>query len=152
MSSATGLIFLDVAVPMYAAGRPHPFMLASRWIMAEIAAGRLHVAIDTETIQEVLHRYASLQRFSDAGTVANELLTIVPRVLPVTAADVQAPVLLFRQYAPQGVPSRDIVHAAVMQNNGIAQIITPDCHFDKIAGIMRLDPLQLHMHAGQPTP
>ena len=84
--------------------------------------------------------------------MANDLLILVPRILPVTVADVQRAVSLFPLYAVRGIPARDIIHAAVMQGHGMTQIISPDTHFDNIAGISRLDPLTLHRQAGQPTP
>src|SRR5258708_39788096 len=112
--------------------------------MTEVAAGRFQAVIDTEIIQEVLHRYASQRRFADAVNMANDLLTLVPRVLPVTAADMQRAVNLFPQYAANGIPARDLVHAAVMQGHGLTEIISPDTHFDQIAGLTWLDPLILH--------
>ncbi len=37
--------------------------------------------------------------------------------------------------------SRDVIHAAVMFNNGISKMISTDKHFDVIMGIRRIDPL-----------
>jgi len=63
--------------------------------------------------------------------------------------DVQVAVGLFQQYSPQGVRSRDIVHAAVMQNNRLTEIISTDIHFDLIQGLTRLDPLTLYQNASR---
>jgi hypothetical protein len=38
---------LDINVPMYAAGRAHPYREACIWVMTEITEGRLAAAIDT---------------------------------------------------------------------------------------------------------
>jgi predicted nucleic acid-binding protein len=84
-----------------------------------------------------------LGRWEIATTMASNLLDLVPVVYPVLEADVRRAVELFREYAPQGVTIRDVLHAAVMQNNGIAQIISTDEHFDRIEGITRLDPRTL---------
>ena len=143
---------LDTAVPMYAAGTPHPYRDACQWVMTEIANGRMQVVIDAEVIQEILHRYGALGRFSDAVHMARDLMTLVPQILPVAAADMQMAVTLFQQYAPQGVRARDAIHAAVMQNHGLVQIISSDAHFDLIAGLTRLDPIVLHQTASQSTP
>jgi predicted nucleic acid-binding protein len=145
-----GSLMLDVAVPMYAAGTPHAYQPACQWTMTEIAAGRLSAAIDTETIQEVLHRYGALGRFAAAVQIATDLLSIVSQVLSVNSADAQLAIQPFQQYAAQGVPARDLVHAAVMQNNGLTEIVSPDKHFDLIAGITRVDPLTLY--AARPGP
>jgi hypothetical protein len=39
-----------------------------------------------------------------------------------------------------------------MQNNGLTHIISPDAHFDVFPGITRIDPITLHVQAGQPPP
>ena len=152
MSAVTTPAFLDVTVPMYAAGSLHPYQPACLWLMSQITAGALDVAIDTEIVQEVLHRYGALRRYAEAVRMANHLLTLIPHVIPVTEADMRVAVALFQQHALHGVPARDLIHAAVMQNHGLTQIISPDTHFDNIAGITQLDPLTLHLQAGQPTP
>jgi predicted nucleic acid-binding protein len=75
--------------------------------------------------------------------MASNLLDLVPVVYPVLEADARRAVELFREYAPQGVTARDVLHAAVMQNNGITKIISTDEHFDRIEGLLRLDPQTL---------
>jgi hypothetical protein len=71
---------LDVSVPMYAAGQAHAYKESCVWIMSEVAAGRLDVAIDTEIVQEILYRYGALQRWDVAVALATDLLTLVPTV------------------------------------------------------------------------
>ena len=136
-------VFLDVNIPMYAAGQPHKYKNACVWVMGEIAQGRLTAVIDTEIIQEILYRYGALQRWEIATAMSANLLTLVPVVYPVSAADIRLTVKLFQQYAPQGIKARDLIHAAVMQNNGLTQIISTDKHFDLIDGVTRLDPQTL---------
>jgi predicted nucleic acid-binding protein len=135
---------LDVSVPMYAAGQPHVYKESCVWIMSEVAAGGLDVAIDTEIVQEILYHYGALQRWDVAVALATDLLTLVPTIYPVRVADAQLAVTLFAQYAPQGISARDLVHAAVMHNRDLTQIISVDAHFDRIAGITRLDPRVLY--------
>src|SRR2546430_11442621 len=38
---------------------------------------------------------------------------------------------------------------AVMQNNGVTEIISADRHFDQVDGIVRLDPLELFRRPGR---
>jgi predicted nucleic acid-binding protein len=124
---------LDVNVPMYAAGRAHPYKEACVWVMTEVAEGRLAAAIDVEAVQEILYRYGELQQWETGFTMANSLLDLVPIVYPVSLDDVRLTVDLFRQYAPQGVKARDLIHVAVMRNRGLTRIISTDQHFDRIA-------------------
>lgn len=137
-------IFLDVNVPMYAAGKPHALKEACAWILTQITEGELLAAIDTEIIQEILYRYGALQEWKVATTMATNLLELVPVVHPVTPDDIKLTVTLFQQYGPQGVRARDLIHVAVIHNNGLSQIISTDAHFDLITGITRLDPVQLY--------
>jgi predicted nucleic acid-binding protein len=54
---------------------------------------------------------------------------------------------LFKQYAHQGPTARDVIHVAVMRNNGLSRIVTTDEHFERFEGIKRLDPLLLFSQA-----
>lgn len=135
--------FLDVNVPMYAAGKAHPYKESCVWVLTEIANGRLDVVIDAEIIQEVLYRYGAMQQWQIGVQMAQNLLDLVPVVLPVTGNDMKTAVSLFAQYAPQGVKARDVLHTAVMQTHQISHIISTDKHFDQIADMTRLDPQAL---------
>lgn len=141
---STTPIFLDVNVPMYAAGKPHAFKEACAWLLTQIAEGELVAAIDTEIIQEILYRYSALQEWKVATTMATNLLELIPVVYPVTPDDIKLTVTLFQQYAPKGVRARDLIHVAVMHNHGLTQIVSTDAHFNLITGITRLDPVQLY--------
>lgn len=148
--SSDGPALLDVNVPMYAAGQPHPYKEACVWVMTEVTEGRLATAINTETIQEILYRYGALQQWPTAIDMATSLLDIVPTMYPILPADVRLAITLARQYAAQGVRARDLFHAAVMRNNGLTAIISIDAHFDRIAGIARLDPQRMFAAARKP--
>ena len=76
--------------------------------------------------------------------MATNLLELVSVVYPVTPDDIKLTVTLFQQYAPKGVRARDLIHVAVMRNNGLTHIISTDAHFDLMAGVTRLDPVQLY--------
>lgn len=138
------LYFLDVNVPMYAAGTQHPYRNACVWVMRQVAEGRLHVVIDTEIVQEILYRYGALRRWTAATTLAENVLDLVSSVYPVTAVDIRKTVDLFKTYAPKGVEARDLLHAAVMLNHGIDNILSTDEHFDRLVEVTRLDPRELH--------
>jgi predicted nucleic acid-binding protein len=143
----SGEFFLDVNVPIYAAGRNHTYKESCAWIMTEITEGRMDVVIDTEIIQEVLYRYGAIREWQLAVTIANSLLTIMPKIYPIYPADISSAVKLFEQYASKGVTARDVIHIAVMRNNGLTQIISADTHFDYVEHIKRLDPRALFTKA-----
>lgn len=134
------VVFLDANVVMYAVGGEHPYRLPCQKVMAAVADNTLNAAIDTEIVQEILHRYGALRRHVEAVAVAEDLLSLVDLVYPVTLRDIRGALDLFATYSVQGVQARDAIHAAVMQNNGIRIIISADRHFDLIQGIERIDP------------
>jgi uncharacterized protein len=134
------ITLLDVSIPMCAAGGDHPYKAPCIRVLSAVARGRLRVAIDSETIQEILYRFGHLQRWETGATMAESLLELAAVVHPVTAADAALAVELFREHGPRGVPARDFIHCAVARNNGIGAIISTDRHFDLVDGIERLDP------------
>ena len=137
-------LVLDVNIPMYAAGTAHPNREACVWVMTAIARGDLQCVIDVEIVQEIFHRYGSLSRWDIADKMAMNLLRIVPVVLPITLEDIYTTAELARLYGPsQSIPARDLIHAAVMKNNGLSTIVSTDKHFDSIAEVTRIDPHQL---------
>jgi predicted nucleic acid-binding protein len=138
-----GLVFLDVNIPMYAAGGAHPLKDPCVWLMSQVASDQISAAIDTEIIQEVLYRYSALRRFDVAVSMAGSLLDLVPVIFPVRPADARLSVELFGQYVRTGATARDAIHAAVMHQNGLTKIISTDDHFDQFKGLTRLDPQEL---------
>lgn len=137
-------LFIDVNIPMYAAGAEHPNRESCVWVMTAITRGELRAVADVELVQEIFHRYGSLGRWDVADRMALNVLRIVPIILPITTEDIFGMVELARQYGPaHGIPARDLIHAAVMKNNGLKLIVSTDKHFDRIEGITRIPPQQL---------
>lgn len=131
-------VFMDVNVPMYAGGKEHPLRSACVWVMRQAAEGLLDVAVDTEIVQEILHRYGAMGEPQIGITMATNLLDIVPNIYPITVADVRLTIELFEKYARQGITARDAIHVAVMRNNGLTHIVSADQHFDCVQGIPRV--------------
>jgi len=134
------LVFMDVNVPMYAAGQPHRYKAPCSQILKAVADGRLSVAIDTEIIQEILYRYGALQRWEVAVPMASDVLTLATIIYPVTEEDIRLTIDLYNHYARKGVTARDLIHVAVMKTNELSEIISVDEHFDLVDGIRRIDP------------
>jgi predicted nucleic acid-binding protein len=136
-------VFLDANVVMYAVGSEHPYRLPCQQVMTAIANDALKAAIDTEIVQEILHRYGALRRYTEAVAIAEDLLALVDLVYPVTLRDIRRALELFAEYSAYGTQARDTIHAAIMQNNGIRLIVSADRHFDRVEGIERVDPQEL---------
>jgi predicted nucleic acid-binding protein len=131
-------VLLDSNIPMYAAGHDHPYRAPCQELLARALAGRLDAATNVEVHQEILHRYISLGLATRAREVSEDFQAVVPNVLPVTLPDIARSRELSARYP--ALPARDLIHVAVMLNNGIATIVSADRHFDQVVEIVRLGP------------
>ena len=130
------MILVDSNVPMYLIGAPHPHKTdAQRRLEALLADGE-NLVTDAEAYQEILHRFAAIDRRDAIGPAFEVLSSIVDEVLPVTENDVlrARDVLL----AAPGLSARDALHIAVMEHGGIDTILSFDRGFDQVPGIRRL--------------
>ena len=89
---------------------------------------------DVEVFPEILRRYAAINRRDAIQSAFDALL--VDEVLPIDQTVVDRAkqiVLAYRQLS-----ARDGIHLAIMQQHGIAQILSFDSGFDGFPGITRL--------------
>ncbi len=131
------MVFIDSNVPMYVAGRDHPLRAPAMRFLERVRAGDVEACSSTEVLQEILYRYAGLRRLDLARDVYNLFVSLCPVILPVTLADTDRARDLLGE--AEGVSVRDAVHAAVMLNNGVAEVATFDAGFDVVPGVRRLD-------------
>ncbi len=136
-------VFLDVNVPMYAAGSEHELKTSCQWVLEEIVAGGINAVVDTEIIQEILYRFGAIRRRDTGARMARHVMTIVPTILSITADDAEKTIELFEAYSDEDISARDCIHAAVMINRGIDAIISTDEDFDVFKEIRRIDPRDL---------
>jgi predicted nucleic acid-binding protein len=91
---------------------------------------------DTQVLQEILHRYVSINRRESIQPAFNAVLNLVDRVLPVEHATLEEAKEIVMQF-PR-LSARDAVHLAVMHLHGIDRILSYDAGFDALPGITRL--------------
>jgi len=130
------MVFIDSNIPMYVAGRDHPNREPARRFLERVRAGDVDACTSTEVLQEILYRYAALQRLDLARQVYELFVQVCPVVLPVTLADTDRAKDLL---VTGDLSARDAVHTAVMLNNDVGQIATFDGGFDGIEGIERVE-------------
>ena len=134
-------MFIDVNVPMYAAGTTHPLQKPAQRVIMAIATGEVDAVTDAEVFQEILYRYLSIgQRAKGFEVFDNFHRIMLGRVLPVEEVDVVRARDLADQYA--ALSPRDLIHLAVMLRHQIPDVITTDRGFDGIAGVRHIDPFQ----------
>lgn len=129
------MVFVDSNIPMYVAGRDHPFREPARRFLAKARSGEVEACTSTEVLQEILYRYAALQRLDLARDVYDLFVSLCPVVFPVTLADTDRAKELLTGKRRVGV--RDAIHAAVMFNNDVRVIATFDAGFDRFKEIQR---------------
>lgn len=133
------LTFIDVNIPMYAAGALHPLREPSQQVIMAIATGQLDAVTDAEVFQEILYRYIHIGEREKGFKVFDHFYRIMAgRILPIDDADVQQARTLAERYA--ALSPRDVIHLGVMRRHQLRDIITADTGFDAIEGIHRLDP------------
>ena len=132
------MILLDANLFMYAAGADHPNKAAAVRFLDRVASDEVAAVIDAETLQEILHRYRAIRRWEDGRWVYDLARTLVPVVLPVTAAVLDvARDFLDRHLA---LMVCDALHAAVALEHTGGGICSFDEDFDEIDGVTRTEP------------
>ncbi len=130
--------FVDSNIIMYAVGTEHPYRSPCLDALDRIIRESLKAVVSSEIHQEILHRYLSIGLPDQAREISIKLETIIPATLPVTLADVHRVRKLAERYPV--LKARDLIHAAVMLENGLTRILSTDRHFDQLVEIERIDP------------
>jgi len=130
------MILVDSNIPMYLVGADHPHKIDAQRLLERAISDGVKLVTDAETLQEILHRYVSIDRRDAIQPCVAALLGVVDEVLPVEAVDVLAAKDLLLQAA--SFSARDAVHVAIMRRHGIEDILSFDHGFDGIAGVRRL--------------
>jgi hypothetical protein len=132
--------FVDTAIPMYAAGSPHPLKDPSLRIIRLVREGDLDAVTSTEVVQEIAHRFLAIRHPEIAAQLATDVLDLFAPVLPITHALMRRVPDLARKYP--SLSARDLVHVATCIHEGITEVISPDRAFDQVAELRRIDPAE----------
>jgi uncharacterized protein len=130
------VIFVDSNVPMYLVGTAHPHKVDAQRRLESLIAARERLVSDAEVLQEILHRYVAINRPDAIQPAFDALLGIVDDVFPVDLATVERARTIV--LGSPRLSARDALHVAVMQQQGIARILSFDAGFDEVPGIQRI--------------
>jgi uncharacterized protein len=130
------VIFVDANVPMYLIGGTHPHKLDAQSILERLVGERRRLVTSSVVFQEMLHRYVAIDRRGVIELAFETLGSLVDDVFAVERSDVFAAKDLI--YAHPGLSSRDALHAAVMRQRGITEVLSFDRGFDGLPGLARL--------------
>ncbi|MGA8154473.1 MAG: type II toxin-antitoxin system VapC family toxin [Terriglobales bacterium] len=130
------MILVDSSIPMYLVGAPHPHKSDAQRLLEKLVSERQRLVTDAEVLQEILHRYVAIDRRSAIQPAFDALLGVVDQVLPVDRAIAERAKEIVLGHLQ--LSARDAVHLAVMEKQGIEQILTFDSGFDGFPGVTRL--------------
>lgn len=130
------MILVDSNIPMYLIGAAHPNKAGAQALLERCISERQRLVTDAEVLQEILHRYAAINRRDAIQPAFDALLAIVDEVFPVDMAAVQRAKAIALER--NSLSARDAIHASIMQLHGIDQIMTFDAAFEQIPGVRRL--------------
>ena len=132
---------LDTNISVYADGRDHPYRDSCNRIIEWLESDARNYVTNTEILQEILHVYNSRREMSRGIRLVENLLRLLPAVIPITATEIRTAVRLLRE--TPGLSSRDAIHAAVVIEHGLEGIVSADRIFERIVGIRRYDPIDV---------
>jgi len=135
------MIFLDANVFLYAAGGDHPLREPCRLVLRKVEDGLLASNTSVEVVQELLYVLSRRGMPSRGVRLARAVLGLFPEMLPITRTDLGDACDLLG--AHPGLRPRDAVHVATMRAHGVDTIVSADVHFDRVAGILRVDPAEI---------
>ena len=105
------MILIDANIFMYAAGAEHPHKAPSIDLLRRVALGEIDAAVESEVLQEILHRDRSIRCWDEGREVYALARRIVPLVVAITEELVDRARDLLDGDARLG--ARDAVQAAV---------------------------------------
>jgi predicted nucleic acid-binding protein len=132
------VILVDANVIMYAAGAEHPHKRPSVALLDRVARGEVEATIDSEMLQEILHRYRAIGRWEDGRRVYDLARQLFRNVVPVTAEVLDRARRILD--TDRRIMARDALHAAVVMAEGLEAVCSWDRDFDRIKGIVRREP------------
>ncbi len=130
------MILVDSNLPMYLVGSAHPHKVDAQRILEQLISERRRLVTDAEVMQEILHRYAAIDRREMIQPAFDALLGVVDEVFPVEGSTVNRAKAIV--LARRRLSARDALHLAVMEEQGVTEILTFDAGFDGVPGVTRL--------------
>ena len=130
------MTFIDSNIPMYLLGAPHPHKAEAQILVERLVASGERLVTDAEVLQEILHRYAAIQKREAIGPALRLTLEIADEVFPIEQRDAMRAAEIVQ--GPAQLSARDAIHIAVMERHSVRSILTFDSDFNRWPGIQRL--------------
>ena len=121
---------------MYLIGAPHPHKTDAQRLLERLSSERQRLVTDAEVLQEILHRYISINRRDAIQPAFDTMLRMTDQVFAIERTTLERAKEVVLGY-PR-LSARDALHLAVMQQHGIERILSFDSGFDGFPGITRI--------------
>jgi hypothetical protein len=121
---------------MYLVGGPHPHKADAQLLLERSIAAGERLVTDAEVLQEILHRYAAIDRREAIGPALRAILDIVDDVFAIERADVLRAAEIAQHR--EKFSARDALHIATMQRMKVKSILSFDSDFDRWPGLTRI--------------
>jgi predicted nucleic acid-binding protein len=121
---------------MYLVGGAHPHKADARLLLERSIAAGERLVTDAEVLQEILHRYAAIDRREAIGPALRAILDIVDDVFAIEKADVLRAAEIAQHR--EKFSARDAIHIATMQRMKVKSILSFDSDFDRWPGLTRI--------------
>ena len=121
---------------MYLIGAAHPHKADSQRLLEKLSSERRRLVTDAEVMQEILHRFVAIHRRDAIQPAFDVLSAVCDEIFPIDRQIAERAKQIVLQYTQ--LSARDAIHAAVMQQHEIREILSFDRGFDVIPGITRL--------------
>lgn len=121
---------------MYLVGVPHPHKADAQRLLEKLISDRQRLVTNAEVLQEILHRYITINRRDAIQPAFDALLSIVDQVFAIDQAAAERAKQIVMGYPKMS--ARDALHLAIMEAQEIDQVLSFDSGFDGFPGISRL--------------
>jgi predicted nucleic acid-binding protein len=121
---------------MYLVGAPHPHKADAQRLLEKLISDRQRLVTNAEVLQEILHRYITINRRDAIQPAFDALLSIVDQVFAIDQAAAERAKQIVMGYPEMS--ARDALHLAIMEAQEIDQVLSFDSSFDGFPGISRL--------------
>jgi len=116
--------------------RPGAHKTDAQRILELLVIQHERLVTDAEVLQEIIHRYSSINRRQDIQIAFDAVLRVVDEVLPVDRSAAERAKQIVLSY--HRLSARDAVHVAIMEQHGIERILSFDTGFDGLPGVTLL--------------
>ncbi len=130
------MIFVDSNIPMYLLGAPHAHKFGAQILLERLIADGQRLVTGAEVLQEILHRYAAIDKREAIAPALEVTLDIADEVFAAEKADVLSAATILQGRV--GLSARGSMRIAVMKRHGIRSILSFDADFNRWPGLKRI--------------